>query len=281
MPNALVEPVSELSEEEVAWYARHLRVPQLGTDGQRRLRDARVLVVGAGGLGSPVLMYLAAAGVGTIGIADADRVEASNLQRQIVHGAGDVGRPKVESARDRLNSINPFVQVTGHRFRVDGGNVAELVSAYHLVVDASDNFTTRYLLNHACVARRIPLVWGCVYRFEGQVSVWWAGHGPCLRCAFPTPPPPEDVLSCAEGGIVGITCAAVGAAQAAEAVKLITGAGEPLLGRIQVHDVLRPAWLTLRTRPDPECPVCGPDAAGRDWPDYDAFCRAPAGSGRP
>ena len=230
----LVEPSAPLTAEEIERYARHILIPDVGMDGQRRLRNARVLVVGAGGLGSPALMYLAAAGVGTIGIVDDDVVEPSNLARQVVHGAGDVGRPKTESAARSLASVNPLVHVVRHDVRIDSANALEIIAGYDLVLDGADNFATRYLLNDACVMLGKPDVWGSVLRFDGQTSIWWARHGPCYRCVFPEPPPPGLVPSCAEGGVLGVLCAAIGSVQAAEAVKLILGIGQPLVGRVMV-----------------------------------------------
>ncbi|MGN6610489.1 MAG: molybdopterin-synthase adenylyltransferase MoeB [Angustibacter sp.] len=274
----LVEPGPPLDREQVARYARHLLIPDVGELGQRRLTGARVAVVGAGGLGSPALLYLAAAGVGTIGVIDPDVVEASNLQRQVVHGASDVGRRKVDSAADAIAEVNPLVQVVRHPVRLDSSNALEVLAGYDLVVDGTDNFATRYLVNDACVLLGVPCVWGSIYRFDGQVSVFWGGHGPCYRCLFPDPPPPGSVPSCAEGGVLGLLCAAIGAAQGTEVVKLIVGMGEPLLGRLLVHDALRASWRELRVRPDPQCPVCG------DHPtitretgliDYEQFCGLP------
>ena len=221
-----------MSTEEVERYARHVLIPDVGMEGQRRLNNARVLVVGAGGLGSPALMYLAAAGVGTIGVVDDDLVEMSNLQRQVVHGVADVGRLKSESAAETLASLNPMVQVVRHDVRIDSTNALEIIADYDLVLDGTDNFPTRYLLNDACVLLGKPDVWGSIFRFDGQASVWWARHGPCYRCVFPEPPPPGLVPSCAEGGVLGLLCAAIGSIQAAEAVKLIVGIGDPLIGRL-------------------------------------------------
>ena len=274
----LVEPGPPLTREQIARYARHLLIPDVGEVGQRRLSAARVLVLGAGGLGSPALLYLAAAGVGTIGVCDPDVVDASNLQRQVVHGVSDVGRPKVESAAETLAEINPLVRVVQHAVRLDSTNALETLRDYDLVVDGTDNFATRYLVNDACALLAIPNVWGSVFRFDGQVSVFWAGQGPCYRCLFPEPPPAGSAPSCAEGGVLGLLCAAVGAAQSTEAVKLITGIGEPLVGRLLVHDALRATWRELQVRPDPGCTVCGEYptiTAHSGLPDYDAFCGLP------
>ena len=274
----LVEPSAPLSTAEVERYARHVLIPDVGMEGQRRLKNARVLVVGAGGLGSPALMYLAAAGVGTLGVVDADVVEASNLQRQVVHGVADVGRLKSESAAQTLSSINPLVRVVGHDVRLDSTNALEIIAGYDLVLDGTDNFPTRYLLNDACVLLGKPDVWGSIYRFDGQVSIWWAQHGPCYRCVFPEPPPPGLVPSCAEGGVLGVLCAAIGSIQAAEAVKLIVGIGDPLIGRLMVHDALRQSWDSLAVLKDPDCAVCGASPSVTELVDYQDFCGMPGGT---
>jgi adenylyltransferase/sulfurtransferase len=247
-------------------------------EGQRRLKNARVLVVGAGGLGSPALMYLAAAGVGTIGVVDADVVELSNLQRQVVHGVADIGQMKSESAAQTLESVNPLVRVVRHDIRIDSTNALEVIAGYDIVLDGTDNFPTRYLLNDACVLLGKPDIWGSVYRFDGQTSIWWAQHGPCYRCVFPEPPPPGLVPSCAEGGVLGVLCAVIGSVQAAEAVKLITGLGAPLVGRMMVHDGLRQSWDTLTVRKDPDCAVCGDSPTVTALVDYEGFCSMPGGS---
>jgi molybdopterin/thiamine biosynthesis adenylyltransferase/rhodanese-related sulfurtransferase len=275
----LVEPSAPLSTEEVERYARHVLIPDVGMEGQRRLNNARVLVVGAGGLGSPALMYLAAAGVGTIGVVDDDLVEMSNLQRQVVHGVADVGRLKSESAAETLASLNPMVQVVRHDVRIDSTNALEIIADYDLVLDGTDNFPTRYLLNDACVLLGKPDVWGSIFRFDGQASVWWARHGPCYRCVFPEPPPPGLVPSCAEGGVLGLLCAVIGSIQAAEAVKLIVGIGDPLIGRLMVHDALRQSWDALTVRKDPDCAVCGESPTVTELVDYQDFCGMPGGSG--
>ncbi len=268
----LVEPAEPLSPAEIERYARHILIPGVGLEGQRRLKNARVLVVGAGGLGSPALIYLAAAGVGTIGVVDDDVVERSNLQRQVVHGAGDVGRLKTESAAQRLASVNPGVRIVRHDVRIDSANAIDIISGYDLVVDGTDNFPTRYLLNDACVLLGMPDVWGSVYRFDGQSSIWWALHGPCYRCVFPEPPSPGLVPSCAEGGVFGVLCAAIGSVQAAEAVKLILGIGEPLVGRLIVHDALRQSWDALTVHKNPDCAVCGQSPTVTGLGDYQDFC---------
>lgn len=263
----LVEPGEDLTPEEVTRYSRHLLLPEIGREGQRRLKNARVLVVGAGGLGSPVLLYLAAAGVGTIGVVDDDVVDSSNLQRQVVHGVEDVGRPKVDSAADSVARINPLVEVVRHRGRVDPSTALALVRGYDLVVDGTDNFPTRYVVSDACVLAGVPLVWGSILRFDGQVSVFWAEHGPTYRDLFPAPPPPGSVPSCGEAGVLGAVCAMVGSVMASEVVKLVTGAGEPLVGRMVVLDALATTWRTLEVRRDPAAaPVT---AVTSPYPDED------------
>jgi molybdopterin/thiamine biosynthesis adenylyltransferase/rhodanese-related sulfurtransferase len=274
----LVAPGPELTVEQRARYARHILLPQIGLEGQRRLANARVLVVGAGGLGSPALMYLAAAGVGTIGVVDDDVVDASNLQRQVVHGIADVGRRKTESAAETVAAINPLVTVVRHDLRLTSENALEILADYDVVLDGADNFPTRYLVNDACVFLGLPHVWGSIYRFDGQVSVWFAGVGPCYRCVFPDPPPPDAVPSCATGGVLGVLCAAVGSVQVAEAVKLIVGQGEPLVGRLLVHDSLRQTWDSLTVRANPECPVCGESPTVTSLVDYEQFCGMPGAS---
>jgi molybdopterin/thiamine biosynthesis adenylyltransferase/rhodanese-related sulfurtransferase len=275
----LVEPAAALTPEEVRRYARHLLVPDVGSVGQRRLKNARVLVVGAGGLGSPALLYLAAAGVGTLGIVDPDVVEESNLQRQVIHGVADLGRLKVDSARERVAEVNPLVDVQVHPVRLDSGNALELLSSYDVVVDGTDNFPTRYLVNDACALLGIPCVWGSINRFDGQASVWFAGHGPCYRCVFPEPPPPGLVPSCAEGGVLGVLCAAIGSIQATEVVKLVTGIGEPLVGRLVLHDALRATWREVGVKADPGCALCGATPTVTELVDYDDFCGIASAAG--
>ncbi|HEY3258844.1 MAG TPA: adenylyltransferase/sulfurtransferase MoeZ [Pseudonocardiaceae bacterium] len=262
----LVEPATGLTREEVARYSRHLIIPDVGMDGQKRLKNAKVLVVGAGGLGSPALLYLAAAGVGTLGIVDFDVVDQSNLQRQIIHGQSDIGRPKAESAHDSIREVNPLVEVRIHDERLDSSNVLDIFGDYDLILDGTDNFATRYLVNDACVLLGKPYVWGSIFRFEGQVSVFWAEHGPQYRDLYPEPPPPGMVPSCAEGGVLGVLCASIGSIMVTEAIKLITGIGEPLLGRLMVYDALEMSYRTIRIRRDPEAkPVT-------ELIDYEAFC---------
>ncbi len=254
----LVEPGDPLNREELDRYSRQVIIPGVGTNGQRRLKNARVLVIGAGGLGSPILMYLAAAGVGTLGIMDFDTVESSNLQRQVIHGVADLGRPKTRSAAETVAAINPLVRVRQHTERLDSVNALELISRYHLVLDGTDNFATRYLVNDACVLAGKPYVWGSILRFEGQVSVFWAEHGPQYRDLHPVPPPPGSVPSCAEGGVLGVLCATIGSLMATEAVKLICGIGVPLLGRVLTYDALEATFRTVNLRRDPDAlPVTG------------------------
>jgi len=269
----LVEPAAELSVDEIRRYSRHLIIPDVATAGQKRLKNARVLCVGAGGLGSPALMYLAAAGVGTLGIVDFDTVDESNLQRQVIHGVSDVGRPKVESAAASIREINPYVNVVIHNTALDRDNIFEIFGQYDLILDGTDNFATRYLVNDAAVLLGKPYVWGSIYRFDGQASVFWAEHGPCYRCLYPEPPPPGMVPSCAEGGVLGVLCASVGSIQVTEAIKLLTGIGEPLVGSLMVYDALEMTYRTVKVRKDPNCVLCGPNATQKELlADYDDFC---------
>jgi len=272
----LVEPAAELTVEEVRRYSRHLIIPDVAMVGQKRLRNAKVLVVGAGGLGSPALMYLAAAGVGTLGIVDFDVVDESNLQRQVIHGQQDVGRPKAVSAAESVREINPYVDVVLHEERLESSNAMEIFAPYDLVVDGTDNFATRYLVNDACVLLGKPYVWGSIYRFDGQASVFWAaapgGTAPCYRCLYPEPPPPGMVPSCAEGGVLGVLCASIGSVQVNEAIKLITGIGEPLVGRLLIYDALESSYREVKVRKDPECPVCGKNPTVTELIDYEEFC---------
>ncbi len=268
-----------LDRDAVARYARHVLLPDVGLEGQQRLAASKVLVVGAGGLGSPALLYLAAAGVGTLGVVDADVVETSNLQRQVIHGDADVGRLKTQSAVEAVARVNPHVTVVRHDVRLDSSNALEILRDYDVVLDGTDNFPTRYLIGDACVMLGKPHVWGSIYRFDGQVSVWWAEHGPCYRCVFPDPPPPGAVPSCAEGGVLGVLCAAVGSVQVTETVKLLLGIGEPLVGRLLVHDALRMSWDALTVRKDPACPVCGESPTVTELIDYTQFCGLPGASG--
>jgi sulfur-carrier protein adenylyltransferase/sulfurtransferase len=273
----LVEPAAGLSVDEVRRYSRHLIIPDVGMAGQKRLKNAKVLVVGAGGLGSPALLYLAAAGVGTLGIVDFDTVDESNLQRQIIHGISDVGKSKAESAAASIAEVNPYVKVVLHQERLDSSNVMEIFTPYDLIVDGTDNFATRYLVNDACVLLHKPYVWGSIYRFDGQASVFWADYGPCYRCLYPEPPPPGMVPSCAEGGVLGVLCASIGSIQVNEAIKLITGIGEPMAGRLMIYDALEMSYRTVRVKKDPECAVCGKNPTVTELIDYDAFCGAVSG----
>jgi sulfur-carrier protein adenylyltransferase/sulfurtransferase len=270
----LVEPADELSVDEVKRYSRHLIIPDVGMTGQKRLKNAKVLVVGAGGLGSPALLYLAAAGVGTLGIVDFDVVDESNLQRQIIHGVSDIGKPKAESARDSIQEINPYVEVILHEERLDSDNALDIFRPYDLIVDGTDNFATRYLVNDACVLLNKPYVWGSIYRFDGQASVFWAEYGPCYRCLYPEPPPPGMVPSCAEGGVLGVLCASIGSIQVNEAIKVIDGIGDPLVGRLMIYDALEMSYRSVKVRKDPECPVCGKNPTITELIDYEAFCGA-------
>ncbi|MDA1386229.1 MULTISPECIES: adenylyltransferase/sulfurtransferase MoeZ [Glycomyces] len=268
----LVEPASELSVDEVRRYSRHLIIPDVAMDGQKRLKNAKVLCVGAGGLGSPALMYLAAAGVGTIGIAEFDTVDESNLQRQIIHGQSDIGRPKSESAAESVREINPYVNVVIHNTVLDNDNVFEIFEQYDLIIDGTDNFATRYMVNDAAVLLGKPYVWGSIYRFDGQASVFWADQGPCYRCLYPEPPPPGMVPSCAEGGVLGVLCASIGSIQVTEAIKLLTGIGDPLVGSLMVYDALEMSYRKIKVRKDPNCAVCGPNATVTELIDYEDFC---------
>ena len=268
----LVEPAESLSVDEVRRYSRHLIIPDVAMAGQKRLKNAKVLCVGAGGLGSPALMYLAAAGVGTLGIVEFDVVDESNLQRQIIHGQSDVGRSKAASARDSVREINPFVTVNLYEERLDSSNVMELFAQYDLIIDGTDNFATRYLVNDACVLLHKPYVWGSIYRFDGQAAVFWADEGPCYRCLYPEPPPPGMVPSCAEGGVLGVLCASIGSIQVNEAIKLITGIGEPLVGSLMVYDALEMEYRKITVRKDPNCAVCGDHPTVTELIDYEEFC---------
>ena len=262
----LVEPAAQLTVEEVRRYSRHLIIPDVGMDGQKRLKNAKVLAVGAGGLGSPALLYLAAAGVGTLGIVEFDVVDESNLQRQVIHGTSDVGKSKAQSAKETIAEINPLVDVVLHELRLDSDNVLDIFGQYDLIVDGTDNFATRYLVNDACVLLDKPYVWGSIFRFDGQVSVFWDSKGPNYRDLYPVPPPPGMVPSCAEGGVLGVLCATIGSIQATEAIKLITGIGETLLGRLTVYDALEMTFRTVSIRKDPAAePIT-------ELIDYDDFC---------
>jgi molybdopterin/thiamine biosynthesis adenylyltransferase/rhodanese-related sulfurtransferase len=266
-----------LSREELARYSRHLILPEVNVDGQRRIKAARVLCIGAGGLGSPAALYLTAAGIGTLGLVDADRVDASNLQRQILYGTDDVGKPKLERARSRLLEINPNIEIVLHEARLSSANATEIIAPYDLVIDGSDNFPTRYLSNDVCVFARKPNIYGSVFRFEGQASVF-APHlgGPCYRCLFPEPPPPGAAPSCAEAGVLGVLPGIIGLIQATEALKLILGAGESLAGRLLHFDASKMKFREFNLRRDPECPVCGDAPSIFEPIDYEQFCAGPA-----
>ena len=265
----LVEPAVELTIDEVRRYSRHLIIPDVGMTGQKRLKNAKVLVIGAGGLGSPALLYLAAAGVGTLGIIDDDVVDESNLQRQVIHGQSDIDKPKVTSAAESVAEINPYVNVIQHNVRLDTDNVMDIFAPYDLIVDGTDNFATRYLVNDAAVILGKPYVWGSIYRFEGQVSVFWAQEGPQYRDLYPEPPPPGMVPSCAEGGVLGVLCASIGSIMVTEAIKLITGIGDPLIGRLMVYDALEMRYSTLKVQRDPNGVL-----PTELMSDYEAFCGA-------
>jgi len=261
-----------LSNEEVARYSRHLIMPEVGMTGQRKLKAASVLMIGTGGLGAPLGMYLAAAGVGRLGLVDFDVVDSSNLQRQIIHGTKDVGRPKIASARDRLEDINPHVEIETHETRLTSANAMSLVRNYDVVVDGTDNFPTRYLVNDACVLAGKPNVYGSIFRFEGQASVFWAERGPCYRCLYPEPPPPGLVPSCAEGGVLGVLPGIIGAIQANETIKIILGAPDIMVNRLLLFDAWRMRFRELKLRKDPKCPVCGDNPTIKELIDYEEFC---------
>jgi molybdopterin/thiamine biosynthesis adenylyltransferase/rhodanese-related sulfurtransferase len=274
----LVDPAAELTIDEVRRYSRHLIIPDVGMTGQKRLKNAKVLVIGAGGLGSPALRYLAAAGVGTLGIVEFDEVDESNLQRQIIHGQSDIGRSKAQSAKESVAEVNPLVEVVVHEERLDNDNVMRIFADYDLIVDGTDNFATRYLVNDAAYFLGKPYVWGSIYRFDGQASVFWptleGADAPCYRCLYPEPPPPGMVPSCAEGGVLGVLCASIGSIQVNEAIKLLTGIGDPLVGKLMIYDALEMEYRKLRVRKDPNCALCGPNPTVTGLIDYETFCGA-------
>jgi adenylyltransferase/sulfurtransferase len=270
--NNLRHNLPMLSNEEVARYSRHLIMPEVGMTGQRKLKAASVLMIGTGGLGAPLGMYLAAAGVGRLGLVDFDVVDASNLQRQIIHGTKDVGRPKIASARDRLEDINPHVEIETHETRLTSANAMSLVRNYDIIVDGTDNFPTRYLVNDACVLADKPNVYGSIFRFEGQASVFWAARGPCYRCLYPEPPPPGLVPSCAEGGVLGVLPGIIGAIQATETIKIILGAPDIMVNRLLLFDAWRMRFRELKLRKNPDCPVCGNNPTIKELIDYEEFC---------
>jgi adenylyltransferase/sulfurtransferase len=268
---ATITGLPTLEHDEILRYSRHLIIPNVGMDGQRKLKAARVLLIGAGGLGSPLALYLAAAGVGTLGLVDFDVVDMTNLQRQVLHGTKDVGRPKLDSARDRILDVNPHVHVEGYETRLTSENALEILRDYDLVIDGTDNFPTRYLTNDACVLLGKPNVYGSIYRFEGQASVFATAEGPCYRCLFREPPPPGLVPSCAEGGVLGVLPGLIGTIQATEGIKLLLGIGEPLIGRLLLVDALALKFRTVKLRKDPSCPMCGTHEI-RELIDYEQFC---------
>jgi len=273
----LVEPAAELTIDEVRRYSRHLIIPDVGMSGQKRLKNAKVLVIGAGGLGSPALLYLAAAGVGTLGIVEFDTVDESNLQRQVIHGVSDIDKPKGQSAKESVAEINPYVNVVLHAERLDNDNVFEIFKGYDLIVDGTDNFATRYLVNDAAFFLGIPYVWGSIYRFDGQASVFaptMADDAPCYRCLYPEPPPPGMVPSCAEGGVLGVLCASIGSIQVNEAIKMLAGIGDPLVGKLMIYDALEMEYRKLKVRKDPNCALCGENPTVTGLIDYDYFCGA-------
>jgi len=273
----LVEPADELTIDEVRRYSRHLIIPDVGMAGQKRMKNAKVLVIGAGGLGSPALLYLAAAGVGTLGIAEFDTVDESNLQRQVIHGVSDIDKPKGQSAKESIAEINPYVDVVLHNERLDNDNVMEIFKGYDLIVDGTDNFATRYMVNDAAYFLGIPYVWGSIYRFDGQASVFaptLVDDAPCYRCLYPEPPPPGMVPSCAEGGVLGVLCASIGSIQVNEAIKLLTGVGDPLVGKLMIYDALEMEYRKLKVRKDPNCALCGDHPTVTGLIDYDSFCGA-------
>ena len=261
-----------LSQNEVARYSRHLIMPEVGVDGQKRLKAAGILLIGAGGLGSPLGLYLAAAGVGRLGLVDFDLVDFSNLQRQVIHGTPDVGRPKLHSAKDRIAAINPDVRVDLYETRLTSANALKILEPYDVVIDGTDNFPTRYLVNDACVLLKKPNVYGSIFRFDGQASVFYPGRGPCYRCLYPEPPPPGEVPSCAEGGVLGILPGLIGCVQATEAVKLLLGKGSPLVGRLMLYDALEMSFREFKVRRNPKCPACGDNPTVTKLIDYEQFC---------
>jgi adenylyltransferase/sulfurtransferase len=270
--NPLGAELPSLNSDELQRYSRHLILPEVGLEGQKKLKNARVLLIGTGGLGAPLGMYLAAAGVGTLGLVDFDVVDVTNLQRQVIHGTKDVGRPKIQSATDRIYDINPFVKVEPHEFRLSSENALELFKEYDLIIDGTDNFPTRYLVNDACVLLGKPNVYGSIFRFDGQATVFWAERGPCYRCLYPEPPPPGMVPSCAEGGVIGILPGIVGCIQANEAVKLILGVGNPLIGRLLIFQALEMRFREFKLQKDPDCPICGENKTIHELIDYEFFC---------
>ena len=261
-----------LNNEQIQRYSRHLIMPEVGVDGQEKLLNCKMLLIGAGGLGSPLGLYLAAAGVGTLGIIDFDRVDQSNLQRQIIHSTADIGRPKVDSAKARINSINPEVKVNTYQIRLTRDNIMDIFKEYDIIIDGTDNFQTRYLVNDACVFLKKPLIYGSIFRFDGQATVFKTPEGPCYRCLYPEPPPPGMVPSCAEGGVLGILPGIIGVIQATEAIKLAMGRGEPLIGRLMLFNAMEMRFREVTLQKDPDCPVCGKNPTVTELIDYDVFC---------
>lgn len=273
---ALVQDHAELSHEEIRRYSRHVIMPEVGIEGQRKLKAASILLIGTGGLGSPTALYLAAAGIGRIGLVDYDTVDESNLQRQVIHGQSTLGMSKLDSAEKRMKDLNPFLQIDKHNVPLTSENALELFAPYDIIIDGTDNFPTRYLVNDACVKLGKPNVYGSIFRFEGQLSVFYAQEGPCYRCMFPEPPPPGLVPSCAEGGVLGILPGTIGTMQATEAIKLILGIGDPMIGRMLLYDALEMSFTTIKVRKNPECPVCGVPHEEVELIDYEQFCGVPA-----
>ncbi|MBI1277406.1 MAG: molybdopterin-synthase adenylyltransferase MoeB [Anaerolineaceae bacterium] len=273
---ALVDPVSDLTNEEIRRYSRHLIMPEVGIEGQKKLKAASILLIGTGGLGSPLALYLAAAGIGRIGLVDYDVVDETNLQRQVIHGESSVGVLKIDSAEKRMKDINPYLQVDKYNVPLTSENAIELFTPYDVIIDGTDNFPTRYLVNDACVKLGKPNVYGSIFRFEGQLSVFYAKEGPCYRCMFPEPPPPGLVPSCAEGGVLGILPGTIGTLQATEAIKLILGIGEPMIGKMLLYDALEMSFTKLKVRKNPNCPVCGIPHEDVKLIDYEMFCGMPA-----
>ena len=264
--------MAQLTRDQILRYSRHLIMPEVGIEGQQKLKDAGILLIGAGGLGSPLGLYLAAAGVGRLGIVDFDTVDFTNLQRQIIHRTEDVGRLKVESAKERLNAVNPDVQVTTYNVKISRDNILELIAPYDVVIDGTDNFPTRYLVNDACIFQKKPNVYGSIFRFDGQATVFYPFRGPCYRCLYPEPPPPGMVPSCAEGGVLGVLPGIIGVIQATEAIKLILGRGEPLIGRLLLYNALKMEFREVGLKRDPACPVCGEHPTVKTLIDYEEFC---------
>ncbi len=272
----VVDRREPLTNDEIARYSRHLIIPDVAMEGQERLKAAKVLLVGTGGLGSPLALYLAAAGVGTIGLVDNDVVDASNLQRQVIHGTSDIGKDKLDSAEESIRDVNPHVEVVKHPTFLDSSNALDIIEPYDLVIDGTDNFPTRYLVNDACVLLGKPNVYGSIFRFEGQLSVFYAEEGPCYRCMFPEPPPPGMVPNCAEGGVLGIMAGHIGTAQGIEGIKLLVGIGDPMIGRLGLYDALDQRWTYVKVNKDPSCPVCGVEPTVTELIDYEEFCGMPA-----